>query len=456
MTRIDQLSAIEILDSRGRPTVKASIKFKSGARASASVPSGASTGAAEAIELRDGDSNRYGGLGCRKAVANVNGEIARRLIFCEIPDQSSLDHILIELDGTPNKSRLGANAILAVSIAFARAKAIEDGAELHEHFSTMIGERAYIPSTASPASATSSIHPSSFILHSSPPPAPTLPRLTINLFSGGRHAGGQVEFQDLLLVPLSATIDEGLAVVDNVYRSAEKLIARKYNMRSLKADEGGLAPPFPSVQRMMEDAAEALGEAGYVLGREVALAVDVASSQFYRDGLYHWGSPAKTSAEMIDGIVELAGRFHIVSVEDALAEEDWANWPALRAKLKAINVLTLGDDFLCTNPGRIQRAIDAQAADALLLKVNQIGTLTQAAQACRLAKSAGWRVTVSARSGETEDDWLADLAVGWSADQIKVGSVRQSERLAKYNRLLEIEKETRWGVVGWPGIGIGQ
>ncbi|HSI34542.1 MAG TPA: enolase C-terminal domain-like protein, partial [Tepidisphaeraceae bacterium] len=254
-----------------------------------------------------------------------------------------------------------------------------------------------------------------------------------------------------LLVPLAPTIAEGLAQVDAVYRAAEKLIARKYNQRSLKADEGGLAPPFEGIATMLADAAESVAAAGYTLGQDVALAVDVASSHFYEAGHYHLAGQRLTAQEMTARIADLVRQYHIVSVEDALAEDDWPHWPALRSTLAPLNALTLGDDFLCTNPVRIRRAIDEKCADALLLKVNQIGTLTEAAEALRLARSANWRVTVSARSGETEDDWLADLAVGWSADQIKVGSVRQSERLAKYNRLLEIEAATGWPVVAWPG-----
>jgi enolase len=418
---IEQVRAIEILDSRGRPTVKATIRLAGGASGVASVPSGASTGSAEAIELRDGDADRYAGLGCLRAVDNVNTTIAGALVGQAIPNQEQLDQMLVALDGTANKSCLGANAILAVSIAFARASAAAAGVPLYQHFARLVDRQ-----------------PNS------------LPRLTVNLFSGGKHAGGQVEFQDILLVPAKAkTIGEGLVVVDNVYRAAERLIARKYNMRSLKADEGGLAPPFQSVEQMLEDAAQSIRDAGYELGREVALAVDVASTHFHRDCQYLVAGQARSSHDMIASLADLVNRFAIVSVEDGLSEEDWDNWPALRARL-AGRALTLGDDFLCTNPDRIRRAVDRSAADALLLKVNQIGTLTEASRALTIARSAGWRITVSARSGETEDDWLADLAVGWGADQIKVGSIRQSERLAKHNRLLEIESQTHFPVGEWP------
>jgi enolase len=420
MPKIEKLSAREILDSRGKPTVKATCALASGASASASVPSGASTGKAEARELRDGDSTRYRGLGCRKAAANVSGPIASALRGRAFADQASLDRALLELDGTPDKSKLGANAILATSIAFARAVARERNVPLYRHFADTIGESLR-----------------------------TLPRMTINLFSGGKHAGGQVPIQDVLLVPRATTIDEGLACTWAVYQAAASLGKSKYGVRPLSADEGGLAPPFASVEAMFDDAVESIRSASYEPGRDVALAIDVASSHFYEAGRYNLPDASLDSSGMIRRVAEWVRNWPIVSVEDALAEDDWSNWPALRRAI-ADRALVLGDDFLCTNPARIRRASDASAATALLLKVNQIGTITEAAEALRLARAAGWRVTVSARSGETEDDWLADLAVGWGGDQIKVGSIRQSERLAKYNRLLEIEAETNLPVVNWP------
>jgi enolase len=423
MSVIRSLSAIEILDSRGKPTVKATCTLEGGAAASASVPSGASTGTAEARELRDGDPARYRGQGCRKAVANVNVAIAAALRGRSIADQSELDRALLELDGTPNKSRLGANAILAVSIAFARAAAAERGVPLYQHFADGIGQ-----------------------------PLRTLPRLTINLFSGGKHAGGQVPIQDVLLVPSSAgTVDEGLAVMYAVFQSAVELVMKKYGMRPLRADEGGLAPPSDGVEALFDDAVTAIRAAGFTPGDDVHLAVDVASSHFYQDGRYDLGGKPLTSEDMVGRVGTWVNDYPIVSIEDGLAEDDWAHWPGLRGQI-AGKALVLGDDFLCTNPQRIRRAIDGGAANALLLKVNQIGTLTEAAEALKLARQAGWRVTISARSGETEDDWLADLAVGWAGDQIKIGSITQSERLAKYNRLLEIEAETGLPVVTWPAV----
>jgi enolase len=413
---------MEILDSRGRPTVQASCQIRGEQSVIASVPSGASTGSAEALELRDGDKSRYAGLGCRKAVANVNGDIARAIVGRDFADQQSLDRALLELDGTANKSKLGANAILAVSIAFARAVAAARAVPLFQHLADMIGQ-----------------------------PLRSLPRLTVNLFSGGKHAGGQVPIQDVLLVPAAAkTIDEGLATVFAVYQSAAKLTLEKYGSRALKADEGGLAPPFESVEQMLDDAVESIARAGFKPGADVTLAIDVASTHFYDAGTYHLQNRSLDSAGMVEALTQWVGRWPIVSVEDGLAEDDWSNWPALNRAIGS-KVLVLGDDLLCTNPARIRRAVESGAANALLLKVNQIGTLTEAAESLKLARAEGWRVTISARSGETEDNWLADLSVGWGGDQIKVGSIAQSERLAKYNRLLAIEAETKLPIIAWRG-----
>jgi len=442
MPTITQLTGREILDSRGRPTVEARCTLDSGAVGIAAVPSGASTGSAEALELRDGDAQRYRGLGCRRASGHVGGTIQTALAGRSFADQSALDAALIALDGTPHKGRLGANALLAVSLAFARAVAAERGVPLYQHFAAILdGGRK----TEDESRSSSSVP--------RPPSLPSLPRLTINLFSGGKHAGGQVPIQDVLLVPMAHTIDDGLATVFAVYQAAAELAHAKYGMRALTADEGGLAPPFPDAETMLADAVAAIRAAGLEPGRDVALALDVASSHFYQHGRYALGDESLDSAAMIARLGEWVERYPIVSVEDGLAEDDWTHWPALRTRLVG-RALTLGDDLLCTNPDRIRRAIKSEAADALLLKVNQIGTLSEAAEACRLARAAGWRVTISARSGETEDNWLADLAVGWGGDQIKVGSITQSERLAKYNRLLEIEAETGWPVVEWPTIRV--
>lgn len=396
--------------------------LSSGIVATASAPSGASTGKAEAIELRDGDRRRYRGLGCRKAVSSIAGEIAGAICGKEIADQRQLDQAMIDLDGTNGKARLGGNAILAVSLTFARACSAERRVPLYQHFADMLGQ-----------------------------PLRTLPRLTVNLFSGGKHAGGQVPIQDVLVVPVSAkSIDDSLASVYAAYQCAAELSQRKYGMRALTADEGGLAPPFASAEAMLDDAVQSIRDAGLAPGNDIAIAVDVASSHFYQDGQYHIANQQPLGAlSMIDKLRSWLDDYPIVSIEDGLSEDDWDNWPKLRSTI-GDRALVLGDDLLCTNPQRIQKAIDTRSANALLLKVNQIGTLSEAADACRLARSAGWAVTISARSGETEDNWLADLSVGWSGDQIKVGSITQSERLAKYNRLLAIERESKLPIVKWP------
>jgi len=414
MSIIERLDALEILDSRGRPTVQATCIFDNGASGTISVPSGASTGAAEAHELRDGDPKRYRGLGCRKAVANIRGEINQAFQGRTFGDQAEIDHALIELDGTTNKSRIGANAILAVSLAFAQACAAEQKISLYRYFA---GNQKIT----------------------------TLPRPMINLFSGGKHAGGQIAIQDVQIMPLQThTMDDTLAMVVEVFQTAAELVYKKYGMRLLTADEGGLAPAFADSEAMIEAAVEAIEAAGLKPGVDVTLTVDVAASHFYDAGFYQLGNERLEGGAMVEKLLSWLEKYPIASIEDGLAEDDWEHWAAFRSRARG---LVLGDDLLCTHPARIQKAVDQGAANALLLKVNQIGTLTEARESCNLAKSAGWRVVVSARSGETEDDWLADLATGWAGDHIKVGSITQSERLAKYNRLLAIEAETGLPVI---------
>ncbi len=410
MISVTNLHALEILDSRGRPTLAATMILADGTTATVSIPSGASTGKAEAKELRDG-LKAYRGLGCLKAVANVRGPIAEAVVDREFLNQEDLDLTLKTLDGTPDKSRLGANAILATSLAFARATATHQGVELYNYFAALLPEGA-----------------------------PTLPRLSVNLFSGGKHAFGQVAIQDVLVVPSpGSSVAASLAVIYDVYQAAVEIIAKRYNARALTADEGGLAPPFQTSIEMLETAAESIQSAGYKLGSNVCLAVDVAASHFVRkDGSYRLDDRNLSPEELIDLLVLWKEQLPLVSIEDGLSEDDWDHWPLLRKRL-GDETLTLADDLTCTNPDRIRRAIQLGAANALLLKVNQIGTVTEAKNAYLLAREAGWKVAVSARSGETEDHWLADLAVGWSGDFIKVGSITQSERLAKYNRLLTIE-----------------
>jgi enolase len=424
---IDRLHAREILDSRGRPTVFAECFLQDGIVGAASVPSGASTGTAEAAELRDGDPRRYRGYGCRKAVANIQGELNAAVQGEAYQSQADFDARLISLDGTPAKSRLGANAILAVSLAFARAAAAAQGQELWRYFSSLAG-----------------VKPN------------WLPRLTINLFSGGKHAGQQVAIQDVLIVPVTTqTVDDSLAMSWEVYQTAAEISLQRYGMRLLRADEGGMAPPFRTPEEMIETALEAIERAGLQSGKDVALAIDVAASHFYSSDGYHLGDEVLSSLATIDRLRRWTETYPVVSVEDGLAEDDWQSWPGL---LSAIGdrALVVGDDFLCTNTARIQRAIKSSACSALLLKVNQVGTLTEACEALQLARKAGWQITVSVRSGETEDTWAADLAVGWGADQFKNGSLTQSERLAKYNRLLAIESEASLPTNSWPAGSLRQ
>jgi enolase len=404
---VESLAALEILDSRGRPTIKASLRLAGGAAGSASVPSGASTGSAEARELRDGDLRRHAGLGCRAAVEAVEGEIARELGGRSFPSQAGLDAALCALDGTPSKERLGANAILAVSLAFGRAVARSREIPFYTYVSELTGA------------------------------VPAVPQPLVNLFSGGAHAGGQVGVQDVqLLVRGPETLSEILDTIATVYRAAVELTRERFDMRLLRADEGGLAPPFETSEQMFAAAVESVERAGLRPGNDVALAVDVAASQLATDGGY------LLDGERVD-LVERSARwiteFPIVSLEDPLGEDDWAGWTALAARLEG--VMLIGDDLLCTRVDRIRRAQQLACADALLLKPNQVGTLSESLEALAAARSCGWAIIVSARSGETEDNWLADIAVGCAAEHIKIGSITQSERLAKYNRLLEIERE---------------
>ena len=414
MPRIESFRAIEILDSRGRPTIKVKCRLADGAEGAASVPSGASTGRAEALELRDGDKNRYRGSGCRKAVTNVNQLISPEFRGTSFATQRDFDNWLIALDGTTDKSRFGANAILGCSLAFCRALATQNGLPLYQHLAD------------------------SFSLT-----ANRMPRLSINLFSGGKHAGGQVPIQDILLVPQAESVAESLELTHEVFQAAAEICNKRFRTRLLTADEGGLSPPCKSCEEMFELAVEAIDRTD--LSDRMNLAVDVAASHFEQNGKYHLDGQILQGEEMVQKVLQWIETYPLISVEDGLAEEDWVHWTSLMEQAPS-DICIVGDDLLCTNPARIKQAGEQQAANTLLLKVNQIGTLTEAAVANRLARDANWNVVISARSGETEDDWLSDLAVGWGGDFIKVGSITQSERLAKYNRLLEIEHETHWRI----------
>ncbi len=411
ITRVDGL---EILDSRGNPTVQATVTLADGSSGTAAAPSGASTGAFEAHELRDGDPARYRGKGVQRAVGHVRQEIARAVRGRDGTDQTGLDRALIALDGTPTKSRLGANAILAVSLATAVAGAQHRRLPLFRYLGQLAGHAA-----------------------------PCLPLPMINLFSGGKHAGAQVDFQDFLIVPRGAgSIARALEMTHAVFYAALDLLQERHGYQPLVADEGGLAPRLPSNEAMLEAAVAAIERAGLRPLEDMAIAIDVASTHFFRDGRYRLAVEQRdlSAAEMIERLDGWVRRYPILSIEDGLAEDHWEHWTALTARLGG-RCQVLGDDLFVTNPARIRRGITSAAANSVLIKVNQIGTLSEALEAIALARQAGWTTVVSARSGETEDAWLADLATGTGAGQIKVGSITRSERLAKYNRLLAIAHE---------------
>ncbi|QRN78831.1 MAG: phosphopyruvate hydratase [Nocardiopsis sp. BM-2018] len=409
MTIIDDIRAIELLDSRGNPTVGATVTLSSGVQASAAVPSGASTGAHEAVELRDGDA-RFGGKGVQQAVANVNGPIAEALVGEDAVDQAYLDQTMIALDGTPNKSNLGANAILAVSLASARAVAATLDLPLYRYLGG-VGAR-------------------------------TLPVPMMNVINGGAHADNRVDMQEFMLAPVGFErfSDALRAGVETFHALKKVLSARGYNTNV--GDEGGFAPDLQSNEEAVEVLLEAIEKAGYAPGDQIALALDPAASEFYRDGAYHLEGDGKvlSSAEMVEYWADWAQRFPILSIEDGLHEDDWEGWAALTASLGAKTQI-VGDDLFVTNVERLGRGIREGVGNAILVKVNQIGTLSESLDAIELAKSAGYRSMISHRSGETEDAFIADLAVAVNAGQIKTGSASRSDRLAKYNRLLAIEAE---------------
>ena len=416
--RIRDLYGLEILDSRGRPTVAVRACLSNGATAWAHAPSGASTGRHEAVELRDGDPLRYRGMGARKAATNVGGEILNTLLGWEAEDQAGLDGAMIKLDSTPDKSRLGANAILGVSCAVARAVASARGIPLWQY---LAGKRE-----------------------------PLFPVPMVNIFSGGLHAGGNLEFQDFLCIPHGfATYSEALEAVVSVHSAARAILEARGCRMTGVADEGGWGPPLESNEAAVSILTEAIGGAGFAPGGQLSIAIDVASSHFYKNGAYHLKSENRrlNSEEMIEQLESWSDRYSVVSIEDGLHEDDWNGWRRMTARLGS-SIQVVGDDFFTTNPERVRRGIREGAANAVLVKMNQIGTLTETFQVIDMAREAGWRAVVSARSGETEDSFLADLAVASGAGQIKIGSITRSERLAKYNRLLEIEREAD---LGYPG-----
>jgi enolase 1/2/3 len=415
MSSIAEVRARQILDSRGNPTVEVDVRLGSGAFGRAAVPSGASTGHFEAVELRDG-GDAYGGKGVLQAVANVMGEIAAAVRGHEASDQEGVDRRLIELDGTPNKGRLGANAILGVSLAVAKAAAVETGVPLYRHLG---GEDAA-----------------------------TLPVPMMNVINGGVHAANSIDLQEFMVVPVGAgSFAEALQIGAETYHALQKVLAAR-GLATAVGDEGGFAPDLPS----SEDAIGAILEAAESAGHRerVAIALDPASTEFYENGTYHFEGREAGGDEMADFYAGLADEFPIVSIEDGVAEDDWDAWKTLTERLGE-RMQLVGDDLFVTNPERLQRGIDAGVANSILIKVNQIGTLTETLAAIELARSAGYSAVISHRSGETEDATIADLAVATGAGQIKTGAPSRSDRVAKYNRLLRIEEELG-SAASFPGL----
>ncbi|MFN2462384.1 MAG: phosphopyruvate hydratase [Candidatus Dormibacteria bacterium] len=409
-TNIRTIRAREVLDSRGNPTVEVEVRLEGGAAGTAKVPSGASTGTHEAVELRDGDPRRYGGKGVRGAVANVNEEIATKLSGFDSADQAGLDHLLIELDGTANKGRLGANAILGVSLAAARAAAAASGQPL---YASLGGEDAV-----------------------------TLPVPMMNIINGGAHADTAVDFQEFMVVPVGLpTFEEALRAGAEVFHALKAAI-KKRGLSTGQGDEGGFAPDLKSNREAMDLLIEGIQAAGYEPGRDVAIALDPATSELYRDGRYELRGEGRSlsSEEIVDLWEEWAAAYPVLSIEDGLAEDDWDGWKLLTERL-GDRVQLVGDDLFVTSPARLRAGIERGVANAILVKVNQVGSLTETLEAMSMAREANYAAIMSHRSGETEDTTIADLAVATNAGQIKTGAPSRSERVAKYNRLLVIEAE---------------
>jgi enolase len=409
MSAIKEVSGLEIIDSRGNPTVEAEVVLASGARGRAAVPSGASTGSREAHELRDGDRKRYLGKGVTRAVGNVNGEIRNAAVGLDAADQGALDRRLIELDGTPNKARLGANAILAVSLATAKANAAERGVPL---FESLGGSASY-----------------------------TMPVPMMNIINGGAHADNNVDIQEFMILPVGApTFAEALRYGVEVFH-ALKSVLKGRGLNTAVGDEGGFAPDLGSNEEALQTIGEAVEKAGYTLGREIYLGLDVASSELFADGAYSLESEQRRfeSAEFADFLEDLVARYPIISIEDGMAENDWDGWRLLSGRLRD-RIQLVGDDLFVTNTEILAQGIEQKIANSILIKPNQIGTLTETLEAIDMATRAGYSAVVSHRSGETEDATIADIAVATGATQIKTGSLCRSDRLAKYNQLLRIEQ----------------
>jgi len=412
MTEIIDIKAREILDSRGNPTLAADVELASGAIGSACVPSGASTGSREALELRDGDPLRYQGKGVLKAIENVNTRIREALLGREVEDQEALDQIMLDLDGTENKGNLGANAMLSVSLAAAAATAKTRHMELYEYLAELDGS----------------------------PGRYSMPVPMMNILNGGEHADNNVDIQEFMILPVAAAnFSEALRCGAEVFHTLKSVLSAQ-GLGTAVGDEGGFAPNLPSNESALEAIMSAIEKAGYVPGRDVYLALDCAASEFYSNGQYELSGEQRSfnSEEFGDYLAELVDKYPILSIEDGLDESDWEGWASLTKKLGG-KVQLVGDDLFVTNPKILKQGIDAGVANSILVKVNQIGTLSEALEAIRVARDAGYSTVISHRSGETEDTTIADLAVATAAGQIKTGSLCRSDRVAKYNRLLRIE-----------------
>ena len=410
MTAILDIVGREILDSRGNPTVEVDVVLETGVYGRAAVPSGASTGAHEAVELRDGDKSRYGGKGVLKAVAAVNNDICDALSGLDAEDQLAIDAVLCELDGTDNKARLGANAILGVSLAVAKAAAEQSGLPLYQYLG---GPRAHV-----------------------------LPVPMMNIINGGEHADNPIDIQEFMIMPVAAE-----SVADAVRMGSEVFHRLKADLKAAGhntnvGDEGGFAPALNSTDEALKFIMKAIEGAGYRPGEDIYLALDVASTEFYRDGKYHLEGEGKTlsSADMVKYLDDLVSRYPIISIEDGMAEDDWDGWKALTDAIGS-RVQLVGDDLFVTNPERLRQGIEKGVANSILVKVNQIGTLSETLDAVDMAHRAGYTSVLSHRSGETEDTTIADIAVATNCGQIKTGSLARSDRLAKYNQLIRIEEE---------------
>ncbi|EGN75689.1 phosphopyruvate hydratase [Idiomarina sp. A28L] len=414
MSTIVKIIGREIMDSRGNPTIEADVYLEDGSMGRAAAPSGASTGSREALELRDGDNSRYLGKGVLTAVGHVNGEIAKTLQGMNALDQQAIDQAMLKLDGTENKEKLGANSILAVSLAVAKAAAISKGVALFEHIADLNGTSGKY----------------------------SMPLPMMNILNGGEHADNNVDIQEFMVQPVGAkSFAEGLRVGAEIFH-ALKAVLKARGLSTAVGDEGGFAPNLASNEEALAVISEAVANAGYTLGTDVTLALDCAASEFYKNGKYHLSGEGKsfTSSEFADYLADLSARYPIVSIEDGLDESDWEGWKILTDKI-GDKVQLVGDDLFVTNTRILKRGIDEGIGNSILIKFNQIGSLTETLAAIRMAQNAGFTAVISHRSGETEDATIADLAVGTAAGQIKTGSLCRSDRVAKYNQLLRIEEQ---------------